>query len=62
MSNITFNKMLRRVLVLGAPLGAFAAAPIVKIEEKKVEKSEKSLKCKPSELPIYSALVDDRWL
>lgn len=54
--------MLRRVLVLGAPLGAFSAAPIVKIEEKKEEKLEKSLKCKPSELPIYSPLIDDRWL
>lgn len=55
--------MLRRVLVMGAPLSALSAAPIVKInEEKKEEKLEKSFKCKPSELPIYSSLVDDRWL
>lgn len=47
--------MLRRVFVMGASL---SAVPIVKIEEKK---EEKSLKMKPSDLPIYTSLVDDRW-
>lgn len=53
--------MLRRVLVMGAPVGgALCAAPIVKKEEKIDEKP--SLNCKPSDLPIYTALVDDRWV
>jgi hypothetical protein len=39
------------------------AAPIVKKEDKIDEKPAKpSLICKPNDLPIYTALVDDRWV
>jgi hypothetical protein len=56
--------MLRRVLVLGAPLGtSMSAVAVVKKEEQKDEtKKEQNLKLKPSDLPIYTSLVDDRWL
>lgn len=48
--------------MLGAPLSStLVAAPLVKIEEKKQEKLEKSIICKPSELPIYTVEID-RWL
>lgn len=53
--------MLRRVLVMGAPVGGvLCAVPVVKKDEKTDEKP--SLICKPSDLPIYSSLVDDRWV
>lgn len=56
--------MLRRVLVMGAPVGGtLCAAPLIKKDEKIEEKAQKaSLVCKPSDLPIYTSLVDDRWV
>jgi hypothetical protein len=51
--------MLRRVLIPSSPL--LAAAVIAKSDEKSADgKTEKSLICKPSQLPIYTSLVD-RW-
>lgn len=56
--------MLRRVLVMGAPVSAgLCAAPIVKKVEKIEEKATSpSLICRASDLPIYTSLVDDRWV
>lgn len=51
--------MFRRMFVPGSPL--LAAAVIAKSEESADGKKEKNLVCKPSELPIYTSLVD-RWL
>lgn len=51
--------MIRRLLVPGSPL--LAAVAVAKSEESADGKKEKSLMCKPSALPIYTALVD-RWV
>lgn len=52
--------MLRRVLIPSSPL--LAAAVIAKSDEKSADGlKEKSLISKPSQLPIYTSLVD-RWL
>lgn len=55
--------MLRRLLVLGAPVsGGLSATAIVKNDdvEKAKSKNAPNLILKPSELPIYTSLVD-RW-
>jgi hypothetical protein len=49
--------MIRRILIPSGPL--LSAAIIVKPEESAAKKEK--IFCKPSELPIYTSLVD-RWL
>ena len=57
---VYFSAMFRRMLVPGSPL--LSAAVIAKSSEESADiKKEKKLICKPSELPIYTSLVD-RWL
>jgi hypothetical protein len=52
------SAMIRKTLLVGAPIGLLSAAVIVQNNGDEAKSKNQKLICKPSQLPIYTSLVD----